>query len=302
LSSLRPLHAALALLIVAVWGTNFVVIKIGLRDLPPFFFAFLRFTFSAVPFVFFMRRPDVPLKWLAAYGVLLGAGQFGLLYFAMLSDVSPGLASLIMQTQVPFTIILSVLVFHEKLGTLAVAGTALAIGGLALIGWHLDATVTARGVVTLLMAAFCWACANIIVKKAARDSGHKIDILAFIVWSSVFAMPPLLAMSLAFEGYDTVLRALHGSHWDAWVAVAWQALGNTLFCFAAWSWLLTRYDAAVVTPYALLIPVFGMGASALILGEPFPPWKFHAAALVLGGIAMITLTPLLRKRAPKVDP
>jgi O-acetylserine/cysteine efflux transporter len=286
---LRAPHVALALLIVAIWGTNFVVIKVGLRDFPPFLFALLRFVFSAVPFLFLVKRPDVPLKWLAAYGVLLGAGQFGLLFFAMRADISPGLASLIIQTQVPFTIVLSMLLFHEKVARVAVAGMVLAAAGLGLIGWHLDASVTARGVVMVLAAALCWACANAVVKKASVESGHSIDMLAFVVWSSLFAVPPLLLMTLGFEGAGKVLQAMAAAHLDAWVALAWQVIGNTLFGFAAWSWLLTRYDAAVISPYALLVPVFGMGSSALLLGEPLPAWKFHAAALVLGGIALITL-------------
>lgn len=296
MKTLRPAHLLLALAVVAIWGTNFVVIKVGLRDFPPFLFALLRFVLSAAPFVFFVPRPNVSLKSLAAYGIFLGAGQFGLLFFAMRADISPGLASLVIQMQVPFTILLSVLLFHEKVGKVAIAGTLAAAAGLGLIGWHLDATVTARGVTMVLCAALCWACANTVVKKASLAGGHRIDMLAFIVWSSVFAVPPLLLMSLGMEGAGRDLQALRAAHLDAWASVAWQVLGNTLFGFAAWSWLLTRYDAAVITPYALLIPVFGMGASALLLGEPLPAWKFHAAALVLGGIALITLTPLVSKR------
>jgi len=296
MTSLRPTHVALALLTVAIWGTNFVVITVGLRDFPPFLFALLRFVFSAFPFLFFVRRPDVPWRWLAAYGVLLGAGQFGLLYLAMRSDISPGLASLVIQTQVLFTIVLSVILFREKVGIPAIVGTLLAAAGLGLIAWHLDATVTARGVTLILCAALCWAFANVTVKKASLESGHKVDMLGFIVWSSLFAVPPLLLLSLAFEGAQLDLQALRAAHLDAWGAAAWQAVGNTLFAFAAWSWLLTRYDAAVVSPYALLVPVFGMGSSALFLGEPLPAWKFTAAALVLGGIALITLAPRLLKR------
>jgi len=116
------------------------------------------------------------------------------------------------------------------------------------------------------------------------------------VWSSVFAVPPLLALSLFFEGPTAIELALRNATAGGWLAVAWQAAGNTLFCFAAWSWLLSKYDAATVTPYALLIPVFGMGASAAILGEPMPPWKLVAGAMVLGGIAIITLAPVLRRR------
>jgi O-acetylserine/cysteine efflux transporter len=284
-------HSLLALAVMAIWGTNFVVIEWGLREFEPFAFAALRFLFSAVPAMFFIARPPTPWRFLVAYGVLLGAGQFGLLFLAMHGHISPGLASLIIQTQVIFTIALSVILFHERVSATAIVGTTVALAGLATVGAHHDASVTPLGLLLILCAAFCWGCANVTVKMAARRG--PFNMLAFIVWSSVFAVPPLLLLSLGFEGAASVGASLRNATVGGWVAVAWQAAGNTLFCFAAWSWLLSKYDAAIVTPYALLIPVFGMGASALLLGEPMPPWKLLAGAMVLGGIAIITLAPLL---------
>jgi O-acetylserine/cysteine efflux transporter len=290
---LSALHATLALLVVLVWGSNFVVIKWALRDFPPFFFAALRFFFSAFPFVLFIRRPRVAWKWLVLYGVLLGAGQFGLLFLAMRADISPGMTSLVIQMQAFFTVGLSVAIFHERVGGWALAGLVLAAAGLAVIGWNLDATVTARGAILVLFAAFFWACANMVVKKAALESRASVPMLAFIVWSSVFAVPPLLILSAAFEGLSAGWQACLSANWAGWLAVAWQSTGNTLFAFAAWSWLLTRYDAAVISPWALLVPVFGMASSAAILGEPFPPWKVAAFAMVMAGIALGTLVPAL---------
>ena len=197
--------------------------------------------------------------------------------------------------QVIFTIALSVAMFRESVSATAIVGTTLAVAGLATVGAHFDATITPKGLILILCAAFCWACANVVVKVAAKR-GPPFNMLAFIVWSSVFAVPPLLLLSLMFEGPTAGEAALRHATVGGWVAVAWQALGNTLFCFAAWSRLLAKYDAAIVTPYALLIPVFGMGASAMILAEPMPPWKLVAGAMVIGGIAIITLVPLLRRR------
>jgi O-acetylserine/cysteine efflux transporter len=131
--------------------------------------------------------------------------------------------------------------------------------------------------------------------KLSAPRGPPFATLAFVEWSSLFAVPPLAVLSIGFEGAQPVMSALVNASLAAWVAVAWQSIGNTLFCFAAWSWLLAKYDAATVTPYALLIPVFGMGASALLLAEPMPPWKFLAGAMVIGGIAVITLAPLVRR-------
>lgn len=293
---LSALHAGLALLTVLVWGSNFVVIKWGLREFPPFFFAALRFFFCAFPLIFFFARPRVKWKWLVAYGVLLGAGQFGLLFLAMRADISPGMTSLVIQMQVFFTIGLSVAIFRERVRGVTLVGLVIAAAGLGVIGWHLDATVTARGVVLVLAAAFFWACANIVVKQAARESKSNVPMLAFIVWSSVFAVPPLLVLSTVFEGPSTGWQACRHADWLGWLAVAWQSTGNTLFAFAAWSWLLTRYDAAVISPWALLVPVFGMASSAIVLGEPFPPWKFAAFAMVMGGIAVGSVLPVVSSR------
>ena len=291
-------HAALALLVVAVWGTNFVVIKVGLQYFPPFLLALLRFAFSAFPFVLFLPRPGTPWRWLVIYGVFLGAGQFGLLFYAMRADISPGLASLLVQSQVFFTIALSAWLFRERITTVTLVGSAIAVTGLALIASHLEgSSITLAGIAEVLVAGFCWGCANMAVKKAVAQRVAPFPMLNFIAWASIFAVPPLAALTLALEGHAADWHAISHAGLTAWAVVAWQVVGNTLFAFAAWSFLLARYDAAAVAPYALLIPIFGMGSSALALGEPLPAWKLAGGALVLAGIAVIVLVgPLSRRR------
>ncbi len=284
-------HLLLALAIVFVWGTNFVVIKLGLADLPPFLFAALRFLFSAFPFVLLIRRPAVGWSRLAAFGVLLGAGQFGLLFHAMRADISPGLASLVVQSQVFFTIGLSVVINRERVRPVQWLALALAVAGIVLIAAKQDAAATFVGLGTVLCAAFCWACANLVAKSAGR-----VDMLGFMVWTSVFAVPPLLVLSLVFEGPQLMWHSLTHAGAAAWAAVAWQAVGNTLFGYGAWNWLLSRHPAATVTPSALLVPVFGMAASAWWLGESLPDWKLAAAALVIAGLTLNVLAS--RMRAP----
>ena len=282
-------HLLLALSVVAVWGTNFVVIRWGLDGLPPFLFATLRFAFSALPWLLFIRRPAVPWRRLALFGALLGVGQFGLLYLAIQGRITPGLASLVVQTQVFFTIGLSLLALGERVQRFQLAGLALAVAGLAVIGAHVDASLTPAGLALVLAAAFFWACANLVAKSAGR-----VDMLGFMVWSSGFAVPPLLALSWLLEGPTAAAAGLSQAGPGVWAAVAWQAVGNTLFGYSAWNWLLARHPAATVTPLALLVPVFGMGASALLLGEPLPGWKLGAGALVMAGLAVIVLWPRLR--------
>lgn len=283
-------HLLLGLAVVFVWGTNFVVIRWGLDGLPPFLLATLRFAFSALPWLLFMPRPAVPWSRMAAFGVLLGVGQFALLFLAMRSSISPGMASLVIQMQVFFTIGLALLIWRESVRLYQVVGMLLAVVGLGVIASHLNAAVTATGVLIVLAAGFFWACANLVVKSIGR-----VNMLHFVVWSSAFAVPPLFALSWWLEGSPRVMLAvLQQTSPAVWASVVWQAVGNTLFGYGVWNWLLSRHSAAQVTPMALLVPVFGMSASALALGEALQPWKLQAAALVLAGLAVIVLWPRIR--------
>ena len=279
-------HALMALAVVAVWGTNFVVIKIALGALPPLLLAVLRFTFAVLPAVLFIRRPPVALRLLAAYGVLIGAGQFGLLYVAIDGRISPGLASLVVQTQVFFTIGLAIVLAGERVRAYQWLALLLAAGGIGVIALNTGGDTTAVGVVLVIGAALAWAGGNMV----ARASG-RVDMLGYVVWSSVFALPPLLALSLWFEGPARIGQALTRADATVWAAVLWQSAGNTLFGYAAWGWLLARHPAATVAPMALGVPVFGMLASALLLGEDLTTWKLGAAALVLAGLALNLLWP-----------
>ncbi len=291
-ATLPARHALLALAVVAVWGTNFVVIKVGLDHLQPLLFATLRFFFAFFPAAFFVKRPTAPWRNLAAYGVLIGAGQFGVLYLAINGRISPGLASLVVQTQAVFTIGFAMALTGERIRYFQIAALALAAGGLAVIGFNAGADVTPLGLAMVLFAALSWAGGNMIARATPE-----VDILAFVVWSSLFAIPPLFILSLSFEGWPAIARGVTGASVATWAVVLWQSVGNTLFGYAAWGWLLARHPTATVAPLALLVPVFGMGAASLLLGEGLQPWKIAAAALVLSGLALNVFGPMLGRRA-----
>jgi O-acetylserine/cysteine efflux transporter len=280
-AALPPSHLALALAVVAVWGTNFVVIERALEHLPPLLLATLRYLFAFLPAALFLRRPDVPWPRLATYGVLIGVGQFGLLFIAMRTDISPGLASLVIQTQVFFTIGLAMLWNRERPARHQLAGLVLAAAGLAVIAWQRDGSVTALGLVLVLLAALSWAAGNLVAQR-----GPRVPMLAFVVWASLAAVPPLALLSWVFEGTEAIRAGLARADAITWAAVAWQTVGNTLFGYAAWGWLLARHPAALISPLALLVPVFGLAAAALVLGEPMQSWKLAAAGLVIAGLAV----------------
>jgi O-acetylserine/cysteine efflux transporter len=279
-------HLLLALAAVAVWGVNFVVIRLALADFPPLFFACLRFTLMLLPAALFLPRPKVSWRPLAAYGFLIGFGQFGILFVAMERDITPGLASLIVQMQVFFTIALFVWRGGERLERHHLLALGLGFAGLLIIFVNTDGSTTPFGIALMLVAAASWAGGNL----AARAAGP-VDMLAFVVWSSLWGAGPLLAVSLAVEGWPAIAASLERAGPMAWGAVLYQSAAAGLFGYAVWGWLLQRHPAATVTPMALLVPVFGMGTSALVLGEPLPAWKLFAAGLVLAGLAVSLLLP-----------
>lgn len=279
-------HALLALAIMAVWGINFVVIRLGLNHLPPLLFAALRFTFALLPAVFFLPRPAVPWSKLAAYGLLIGAGQFGLLFLAMRADITPALASLVVQLQVFFTIALAVYLSGERVRLFQILALLLAVAGILIIVVHTDSSTTPLGLALVLAAAMSWAGGNVVAR-----STPDVNMLAYVVWASLFSAPPLYAMSFIFEGWPAIRDGLANAGWEVAAVVLYQSVGNTLFGYAAWGWLLARYPAATIAPMSLLVPVFGMAASSVWLGESLPAWKLTAAAVVMTGLALNLLWP-----------
>ncbi|MBS0475942.1 MAG: EamA family transporter [Proteobacteria bacterium] len=289
-AALSPSHLLLALAVTAVWGTNFVVIKAALAHLPPLTLALLRFTLAFFPLALFLPRPKVRWRNLAAYGVLIGAGQFGLLFTAMRADITPGLASLVVQSQAFFTIAMAMRLTGERMAPYQIAALLLASAGIATIALHTDGSATSLGLVLTLLAALSWAGGNMVSRAAGP-----VNMLGYVVWSSLFAIPPLLVMALLLEGWPRMAAGIAAADRWTWAAVLWQSVGNTMFGYGAWGWLLARHPAATVAPLALLVPVFGLGASALVLGEPLQWWKILSFLLVMAGLALGLLWPRIRK-------
>ena len=285
-------HLLLALAIVAVWGTNFVVIKISLESFPPFLFAALRYFFALLPVVFFVSKPKVSWRNLCAYGLATGVGQFGVMYFAIDGRISPGLASLVIQTQVFFTIGFAMFFAKEGLKLYQAVAVAVAMMGLVIIALHTDASTTFLGLALVVFAGLSWGAANTVSRSAGS-----INMLSYVVWASAFSIPPLFLISLIFEGgWERMSSAMALAPLGAWLGVLWQSWGNTLFGYAAWGWLLSKHPAALVAPTPLLVPIFGMGASAYFLSEPLPSWKILAAGLVIAGLVVNLFWPSIESK------
>ncbi|WP_309571943.1 EamA family transporter [Deinococcus sp.] len=282
--TLPPLNAralGLALLITLIWGVNFIVIKWSVSGAPPLLVAALRFAVAAVPAVFFVPRPQMPARLLWAYGLTVGVIQFGLLYLAIQLGMSAGLGSLLMQMQAFFTALLAARFLGERVQPWQVAGITLAFAGMAVIGALSGGDLTVISLGLTLVAAFGWAVSNLLVRASGRA-----NMFSLVVWSALIPPIPLTLLAGLTNGWDAVGRTLTHSGPGFWAAMLFMGLGNTVLGFGVWAALIQRHGAARVAPLSLLVPVFGLIASALAYHEAFPPGKAIGAALVFTGLVL----------------
>jgi O-acetylserine/cysteine efflux transporter len=276
---MSPRDLALALVVIFVWGMNFVVIRIGLNGIPPMLLGALRFLFAALPAVFFVKRPAIPARWLIAYGATISLGQFAFLFTAMAVGMPAGLASVVLQAQAFFTVALSALLLHERFRAHNAAGLAVAAAGLALIGEQGGAGMTLAGFVLTLCAALMWGLGNIATKKAG-----KADMLGLVVWGSLIPPLPFFALSWWLEGPERIHAALASLSGASVFSVVYLSFIATLVGYGLWARLMSRYPAAQVAPFSLLIPVIGLAAAAALLGESLSPAQVAGALLVMAGL------------------
>jgi O-acetylserine/cysteine efflux transporter len=282
----------LALLVMMVWGANFVAIKIGVDSVPPLLLTGLRFVFTALPALVFLRRPAAPWHLIALFGFLLGVVKFGMVFSAVKLGMPAGLTSLLMQLQVFFTLGLAALVFGERPSRIQALGAAIAFCGIGFfIAERVQGALPMLPFLMVIGAAFAWGCANMAIKKAGR-----VDTLAFLVWSSLFSPLPLFLLSYLVDGPAAITAALAPPRLDAVLALAFIVGPSTLFAFAMWNGLLTRYPTSQVAPFALLVPVFGILSGALLLDEPFTGLAMLGSGIVFAGLLINVLGDRLAVR------
>ena len=261
-------------------GLAFIAIKIGVRETTPLLLTALRFAFAAFPALLFVRPPKASIGLTTLYGLLIGVGQFGLLFLAIGRGMPVGLASLVIQLQAFITIFLAWLWLGETPKPAQLTGAGVALLGIAAIGSARLHGASLGPFLMVIAAAFCWGAGNLVAKLAGR-----VDMFAFVVWSSLAAPLPLLALSLAFDGGGSLASLVHPSL-ALILSVAGLAYGGTVIGFGLWSRLLGLYTAAAVAPFALLIPVVGMISGAIVFDEPLSAIEVIGAALVMAGLTI----------------
>ena len=290
-------HSALAVLVAVLWGLNFVAIDFGLHpsnghggtaEVPPLLFVAIRFVLVVFPCIFFIPKPDVGWKAIAGVGLFMSAGQFGLLYLGMALGMPAGLASLVLQAQVLLTVLLAARFLGERPGRRQLAGVVLGVAGLAVVAVGRSLVAPVVPLMIVLAAALSWAIGNVIVRKARAASG-----LGLVVWSGAVVPLPLAGLSLLVDAVVGTLTQLQPA---TVLSALYTAVFASLLGYGIWNRLLSLYPGSAVVPFTLLVPVVGMTAAWLLLGEVPTPAELAGGLILLAGVAVAVLQR--RKAAP----
>ncbi len=273
-------HSLLALLVVVIWGVNFVVIDEGLADVPPLTFLALRFVLVAIPAVFFLRPPAIGWRNILAIGAFLSLGQFCLLYLALDLGMPAGLASLLLQTQVILSILISAGLLGERPTRLQLVGVAIGTIGLGIVVVGHGVTAPWVPLVITLGAALSWAIGNVLSRRAKAASG-----LSLVVWSALIVPVPSFALSLLVDGSDVVFGALSHLSLVAILSTVYTAVAASLIGYGIWNTLMARYPTSAVVPFTLLVPVIGIAAAWLVQGEVPTSSELLGGTVMLAGLA-----------------
>ncbi|KAF6631075.1 O-acetylserine/cysteine efflux transporter [Pantoea agglomerans] len=289
----------LALCVVVAWGVNFVVIKLGLQGMPPFLLAGLRFTLVAFPAIFFVRRPPIPLRWLVVYGMTISFGQFAFLFLAIKLGMPAGLASLVLQAQAFFTLLLGALLLAERLRWNHIVGIIIATLGMFLLATagmegQTSAGITLTTMMLTLSAALSWGLGNITNKIIMRN--RSVPIMSLVVWSALVPIVPFFACSLLFDGQAAIVYSLLHIGLQTVLALFYLAFVATIVGYAIWGNLLSRYETWRVAPLSLLVPVVGIITAALVLDEHLSGQQMLGAVVIILGLLVNVFGGVLGQR------
>lgn len=293
-------HFFLVLLVIFIWGVNFVFLKLSLNEIPPFLLCAVRFILVSVPAIFFVKPPETSIKVVVAYGLIMFALQFACLFVGLYVGMTPGMASVVMQVQVFFSLFFAAMFLQEKQNVLQLVGAVVSFLGIILVAEHLDGNNSLTGLLFILAAAASSGVGNLISKKIKQA-----DAFSLIVWGSFIAIIPLMMLSYLFEGPSMIMNSYHHLTLLGLFSVGFVAYASTWVGYGLWSWLLSQYPVSTIAPFALLVPVIGLLSSVLFLKEPFQLWKLLSGLLVITGLCVSRLNPQIfrinREKQPELN-
>ena len=313
---MTPIYTALAVLVTFIWGVNFTFIAWGLESFPPLMLTALRFFFTAVPLVFFLKPPKFN-RTLLIYAIGTFVMQYAFVFTAMHLGASAGLTALLLQIQIFITVLLAYFILGEAVSRMQIIGMLVGVLGLSVIALNLGGDMPLAGFVCILIAAIGWSFGNIASKQASTQATQQgsdgaiipsntgsnkasaLSALALVVWGGLIACVILTLSSLIFETEAWQLATFNEASLKSWLSLGFIVYVSTLIGFGLWAHLLSQNTASKVMPFALLVPVFGMTTSVLLTGEVVTWWKMLAMILILSGLVIANIKMKLgRKRQP----
>jgi O-acetylserine/cysteine efflux transporter len=286
----------IGLIVAVLWGLNFIAIKLGLADMPPLLLATIRFIIVCIPAIFFLPKPPVGWRQLIALGLTLNVGQFAFLFVGIKLGMPAGLSSLVHQSQAFFTLVFAALILGERWEWNNLTGLIIAAGGMVVVGSQQGGSMTAAGFWLTLCASSSWGMGNVVIRRASKDT-PPFSMLSLVVWAGAVAILPLGLLSLLFEGPAVWKTAWDSLNWVTLVSIIYLAYFASLCGYGLWGRLLSRYPAAAVAPFSLLVPIIGMSSAVLFLNETFSLWQIIGAILVMLGLAVNVFGGRLKKGA-----
>lgn len=294
---MQPRHTLLALLVVVIWGLNFVAIDFGLDGVPPLVFLALRFILVAIPAIFFLKPPNIGWKNVLLIGAFLSFGQFALLYLSLALGMPPGLASLLLQTQVVLSVIVSAIVLRERPTRKQMIGISIGMAGLVVVVVGHSYEAPWLPIVVLLLAALSWAIGNVLSRRAKATSG-----LSLVVWSGTIVPIPALALAMIVNTPAVVIDSLTHLSLPAILSTIYTAVFASLIGYGIWNTLIAKYPTSAVVPFTLLVPVVGIVAAWITVNEQPTLSEIIGGAVMLAGLAIAVVVRRRKRLAPEIEP
>ena len=321
---MSPIYTALAILVTFIWGVNFTFIAWGLESFPPLMLTALRFFFTAVPLVLFLKPPKFN-RTLFIYAIGTFVMQYAFVFTAMHLGSSPGLTALLLQIQIFITVLLAYFILGEAVSRMQIVGMLVGVLGLSVIALNLGGDMPLAGFICILIAAIGWSFGNIASKQASKQTSEKaseqtalkamqqgtrvsvatssteknkasaLSALALVVWGGLIACVMLTISSLTFETDAWQMATFTEASLKSWLSLGFIVYISTLIGFGLWAHLLSQNTASKVMPFALLVPVFGMVTSVLLTGEVVTWWKMLAMMLILSGLLLANVKIKIKK-------
>jgi O-acetylserine/cysteine efflux transporter len=278
---MKLIHIMMAILVPFIWGSGFVVAKGAIIDFPPILLMAFRFLVTSLVLVWFVKPPIGSLRALFLIAIVASAIQYSLT-FTGLKGLDAGFAALIVQLEVPFLVILGVVLLGEKPGIKKWIGIIIAFSGVGLLVGKVEFGNAWLSVSLVVLGALTWAIGQILVRKLKN-----IDGLTITAWVAIFATPQLFVMSFLFE--KNQVNLILNAKMSVWWAVLYLGLVMTALGYYFWYTLIRTYQVEKVAPFLLLLPVFSLAGGVIFLGEALSFMKVIGGLVVILGIAFVSL-------------